>query len=158
MCSGGFCPGTGCTGKQSSDCAAMGCGCADEVCSGGACGGTGCTARQALDCQALDAGCDRGACTTPSGPVTVDAGAPKPAPDDGGFPMVLTDGGAPVGVSDGGGPVMMVDPTDAGLSSGTGLTPPAPTPVEDVKGGCSAAPGQVMLLSLLWLARRRRAD
>ncbi len=156
-CSGGFCPGTGCTGKQTADCAAMGCGCADEVCGGGACTATtGCTPRQTLDCQALDAGCDRGACTTPGGPVTLDAGVPTPAPTDGGLPTTLVDGGLPIGLSDGGSGVVMTDPTDAGQSSGAGLTPTGPTPVEDVKGGCAATPGQVMALALLVLARRRR--
>jgi hypothetical protein len=146
MCSGGFCPGDGCTAKQRRDCAAMGAGCVDEVCSGGTAPGTGCTARQALiDCAALDAGCFLGMCTTADGPVTVDAGQPMPAPDDGGFVMPEPhDAGMSVSPVT---PVM----TEVDVQMGT-----VPTDLSPVKGGCSAVPNDLWLLGLALFALRRR--
>ena len=154
MCSGGFCPGSGCTAKQTADCAAVGAGCVDEHCSGGSAAGNGCTAKQAIDCQGLDAGCDRGACTTASGPVVIDAGPVMPAPTDAGMPALPIDAGSPE----------EPQPADAGTIAPTpdaGNDLPAggvvPAPMEPVKGGCSSVPGlELMGLALLALARRTR--
>jgi len=147
LCSGGFCPGSGCTAKQTADCAARGAGCVDEQCSGGTAAGTGCTARQALDCQHLDAGCELGACTTPGGPVVVDAGQPRPAPEDGGAVGPPEDAGTTVG-----------QPNED-LPMG-GVVPPVvqlPAGAAPVTGGCSSAPGGLGLIGLLLLATARRA-
>jgi hypothetical protein len=57
QCNGGFCPGSGCTAKEANDCAAYGCGCVDHQCSGGFCEGTGCTAKETTDCAAYGCGC-----------------------------------------------------------------------------------------------------
>jgi hypothetical protein len=57
QCNGAFCPGTGCTAKETNDCAAFGCGCVDHQCSGGFCDGTGCTAKETLDCGNFGCGC-----------------------------------------------------------------------------------------------------
>jgi hypothetical protein len=134
----------------------VGAGCVDEKCSGGTAAGNGCTARQALDCGNLDAGCLLGACTTPGGPVFVDAGTPQVAPDDGGVLEVPVDAGV---VS----PVDAGTPPDEDLAmGGTPVTPVTPTQNvaaadPTVKGGCTSAPGELGLLglALLGLARRR---
>jgi lysozyme len=161
-CSGGFCPGNGCTAKQTADCAAAGASCVDEKCAGGSAAGTGCTAREALDCSNLDAGCARGACTTPSGPVVVDAGHPQPAPDDGGIAVRPDAGTIDAGVRepevDAGTPVEIIPADDAGMTMGGGEAPPtqnvAPDPA--VKGGCSSAPGGFGLMGLFFLGLARR--
>lgn len=147
LCSGGFCPGTGCTGKQTSDCAAQGCGCVDEVCNGGSCQGSGCTARQALDCSNADAGCSMGQCVSPTGNVvaTPDAGSPTAAPNDGGLPQVMVSTDAGEGELDPNPPPQL--PSE-GLPTRLELAP--------VRGGCSSAPGVLVLGLVLWLRRRRR--
>lgn len=147
MCSGGFCPGSGCTGKQTADCAAMGAGCVDEKCSGGSAMGTGCTARQALDCTNVDAGCTMGRCVSPTGTVvaTPDAGQPQPAPVDGGLPVMAPVDAGPTEVDPN-----TIAPAQADVTSTQlGMAP--------VRGGCSAAPGMLMLGLLVW-ARRRRSN
>jgi hypothetical protein len=133
-CSGGACPGNGCTAKETADCAAMGLGCVDEQCS------AGCTARQALDCGNVDAGCAMGQCVTPTGTVVPgpDAGQPEVAPNDGGLPVVEVDAGP-----------TEVDPnTVQPAPADSGATQLAP-----VRGGCSAAPGILLIALLAW--RRR---
>jgi hypothetical protein len=143
LCSGGFCPGNGCTGKQTTDCAAQGCGCVDEVCGGGSCQGTGCTARQALDCSNADAGCAMGQCVTSTGTVvaTPDAGRPEPAPVDAGQPEV--DAGVPE-----------IDP-NLGTVQGPADSGPTQLELAPVKGGCSAAPGMLVLGLVVWARRRK---
>ena len=56
-CSGGFCPGSGCTAAQEAECGGFGCGCVDGGCAGGFCAGTGCTAKEMNDCAAFGSGC-----------------------------------------------------------------------------------------------------
>jgi hypothetical protein len=56
-CSGGFCPGTGCSAAETQACAAFGANCVDHQCNGGYAPGTGCTAREMLDCGAFGANC-----------------------------------------------------------------------------------------------------
>ncbi len=67
QCNGGFCPGTGCTAKETSDCAKFGCQCVDHQCNGGFCPGSGCTAKEITDCskfgcQCVDHQCSGGFC------------------------------------------------------------------------------------------------
>jgi hypothetical protein len=57
QCSGGFCPGTGCSAQHTSDCGGFGCGCSDGECRGGTCEGSGCTAKETMDCAAFGCGC-----------------------------------------------------------------------------------------------------
>ena len=56
-CEGGFAPGSGCTAKETVDCGKFGCACADHQCSGGYCPGTGCTAKETRDCAAFGTSC-----------------------------------------------------------------------------------------------------
>jgi hypothetical protein len=65
-CSGGYCPGSGCTAKETLDCGAYGCGCVDHKCSGGigcSAQGTGCTAKETTDCSNQGCGCADHQCT-----------------------------------------------------------------------------------------------
>ncbi len=67
QCSGGFCPGTGCTAKETQDCGNFGCNCVDHQCNGGYCAGSGCTAKEINDCskfgcQCVDHQCSGGYC------------------------------------------------------------------------------------------------
>ncbi|MFO0618657.1 MAG: M23 family metallopeptidase [Polyangiaceae bacterium] len=57
QCSGGFCPGSGCTQQETDDCAAFGVNCVDHQCNGGFGPGTGCTARETIDCGNFGANC-----------------------------------------------------------------------------------------------------
>ncbi len=57
QCNGGFCPGTGCTAKETSDCAHFGCNCVDHQCNGGYCAGSGCTAKEINDCSKFGCNC-----------------------------------------------------------------------------------------------------
>ncbi len=57
QCSGGFCPGTGCSAQETADCGAYGVNCVDHQCAGGFGPGTGCTARETLDCGNYGANC-----------------------------------------------------------------------------------------------------
>jgi len=57
QCSGGYCPGTGCTAQEIANCGAFGCNCVDHQCNGGYCPGTGCTAKETKDCAAFACDC-----------------------------------------------------------------------------------------------------
>ena len=57
QCSGGYCPGTGCTAQETQDCGSFGCNCVDHQCNGGYCPGAGCTAKEATDCGAFGCEC-----------------------------------------------------------------------------------------------------
>jgi hypothetical protein len=57
QCSGGFCPGTGCTAEETAACGNYGVNCVDHQCAGGFGPGTGCTARETLDCGNYGANC-----------------------------------------------------------------------------------------------------
>jgi hypothetical protein len=57
QCSGGFCPGTGCTAEETHDCGNYGASCVDHKCNGGFAEGTGCTAKETLDCGHFGANC-----------------------------------------------------------------------------------------------------
>jgi hypothetical protein len=57
QCSGGFCPGTGCTDEETAACGNYGVNCVDHQCAGGFGPGTGCTARETLDCGNFGANC-----------------------------------------------------------------------------------------------------
>ena len=51
------------TARETLDCGNFACGCVDHHCSGGFCPGTGCTAHQTQVCSAKSCGCANGACT-----------------------------------------------------------------------------------------------
>lgn len=94
------------------------------------------------------------ACVTPSGTVipASDAGQPQPAPVDGGLPPVMVDGGAPEVVLDAG--LTEVDPN---VAEPLPADPPSTQlqVLDPVRGGCSAAPGMLLLGLLAWGQRRR---
>ena len=69
-CSGGFCPGPGCTAKEINDCGGFGCGCVDHQCSGGFCPGNGCTAKNVNDCAAFGQDCNMAMCVPPGSGAT----------------------------------------------------------------------------------------
>ena len=56
-CSGGFCPGSGCSAQHTTNCGGFGAGCADGTCAGGTAPGSGCTAKETVDCSKFGCGC-----------------------------------------------------------------------------------------------------
>jgi len=70
QCQGGYGEGSGCTARETLDCAAFGCGCVDHKCNGGACDGTGCTARETLNCGGFGVNCVDHQCSGGYGPGT----------------------------------------------------------------------------------------
>jgi len=70
QCSGGFCPGTGCTAAETEACGHFGVNCVDHQCSGGFGNGTGCTARETIDCGHFGVNCVDHQCAGGFGPGT----------------------------------------------------------------------------------------
>jgi hypothetical protein len=68
QCSGGFCPGTGCTADETAACGAFGVNCVDHQCMGGYGPGTGCTAKETIDCGNYGVNCVDHQCMGGYGP------------------------------------------------------------------------------------------